>query len=69
MRPMRSLARSGGWLIFYTHGVKPEPGRWGCTPQQLEQLFSLARAQGCELLSVGQALEYFQARGGGTVKG
>jgi len=28
-------ARNGGWLIFYTHGIRPDPGPWDATAEDL----------------------------------
>lgn len=50
----------GGWLIFYTHDVDDTPSRWGCTPARLQQAISTARDLGCRVLSVQEALDYFQ---------
>lgn len=55
-------AACSGWLILYTHGVSAQPRRWGCTPALLEQVLTDARAHGCKLLAVGQALAHFRAR-------
>ncbi|HYQ71053.1 MAG TPA: polysaccharide deacetylase family protein [Gammaproteobacteria bacterium] len=32
---IEKAARSGGWLIFYTHGVDDTPDDYSCTPEQL----------------------------------
>lgn len=31
-----------GWLILYTHDVRPQPSTWGCTPDALERLLTKA---------------------------
>ncbi|HZT87471.1 MAG TPA: polysaccharide deacetylase family protein [Stellaceae bacterium] len=39
-------AALGGWLIFYTHDVSPEPSPFGCTPDQFEAVVSRAVERG-----------------------
>lgn len=51
-------ARSGGWLIFYTHGIEPDPGPWDATPEDLRWLVERCRAASDNVLSVRDALDY-----------
>lgn len=51
--------QSGGWLIFYSHEVIAEPGQWGTSPDQLSHCVATARAAGCEILTVRDAIGYF----------
>ena len=46
-----------GWLIFYTHDVRPEPSRFGTTPQDLERLATAVRRAGLRVTTVRGALE------------
>ncbi|MEI2414842.1 polysaccharide deacetylase family protein [Orrella sp. JC864] len=56
---LRGLA-GGGWAIFNTHGVEPDCGRYGCTPQDLEALLARARELGYLILNMRQALAYWR---------
>ena len=64
MRPSLTLLRHlidrnaarGGWLIFATHDVAPEPSRWGCTPAFLAAVARHAVASGARVLPVREAL-------------
>jgi peptidoglycan/xylan/chitin deacetylase (PgdA/CDA1 family) len=47
-------ARRGGWLILYTHDVRPDPSPWGCTPQALGRLADKALAEGFEVVTVAE---------------
>jgi peptidoglycan/xylan/chitin deacetylase (PgdA/CDA1 family) len=49
-------AKAGGWLIFATHDVSPEPSRYGCTPQYFERAVRLAIASGAQVLPMAQVL-------------
>jgi peptidoglycan/xylan/chitin deacetylase (PgdA/CDA1 family) len=51
----------GGWLIFYTHDVSDTPSRWGARPGQLETVVRLAVRKGHRVLTVGEALQAFEA--------
>ena len=46
----------GSWLIFYTHDVSPEPSPFGCTPQLLEHVCSLAAAHNARFMTVAQVM-------------
>jgi peptidoglycan/xylan/chitin deacetylase (PgdA/CDA1 family) len=48
--------RNNGWLIFYTHDVRPNPSPYGCTPRLFESVVSRASASGSKILSVNEAL-------------
>lgn len=54
--------RRRGWLIFYSHDVRPSPSRYGCTPELLESTASFALKQGCQVLSVIEALAELSCR-------
>jgi len=45
-----------GWLIFYTHDVRPDPSEYGCTPELFEFAVSTAARSGNRILTVGQVL-------------
>ena len=40
----RGLDPVAGWLIFYTHDVADAASRYGCTPQQLDEIAGFAKA-------------------------
>jgi peptidoglycan/xylan/chitin deacetylase (PgdA/CDA1 family) len=54
-RLVQIAVRTGGWLIFYTHGVEAEPDAWGCRPEQLSATLRCCLDAGLEPLSVAQA--------------
>lgn len=43
-------ARGHGWLILFTHDVRPDPGPYGVTPATLRDLLARARDAGLRLL-------------------
>ena len=45
-----------GWLVFYTHDVRPNPSEYGCTPELLEFAVSTAARSGSRILTVEQVL-------------
>ncbi|MCU6433409.1 polysaccharide deacetylase family protein [Undibacterium sp. Jales W-56] len=53
-------AQQGGWLIFYSHEVDETPGPWGTTPAQLRYALAQAKISGCQILSVRDAILFFQ---------
>lgn len=58
-------ARHGGWLVVNTHEVEDAPGPYGCTAGTLDAAVALALAQGCLVLPVGAALDYWTTGAGG----
>jgi peptidoglycan/xylan/chitin deacetylase (PgdA/CDA1 family) len=45
-----------GWLVFYTHDVRPNPSEYGCTPELFEFAVSTAARSGSRILTVEQVL-------------
>lgn len=52
-------ASEGGWLILYTHEISEAPGPWGATPELLETALRLATQEGCQILPVHRAIDFF----------
>ena len=57
--------RSSGWLIFATHDICEEPGRFGCTPQFFEDIVCYASLSGARILPVDKAWEEICGNHGG----
>jgi peptidoglycan/xylan/chitin deacetylase (PgdA/CDA1 family) len=45
-----------GWLIFYSHDVRPNPSIYGCTPSLLKETLSFAIKEQCRVLAVNEVL-------------
>ncbi|MBC3928533.1 polysaccharide deacetylase family protein [Undibacterium sp. CY21W] len=58
---IQQTANEGGWLIFYSHEVRNEPGPWGTTPEQLEMALRIASQSSCRILTVEKAIDFFQS--------
>jgi hypothetical protein len=50
-----------GWLIFYTHDVRDNPSRYGCTPALLVSALSAAMRSGSEISTVAGLVGELQA--------
>jgi peptidoglycan/xylan/chitin deacetylase (PgdA/CDA1 family) len=50
-----------GWLIFYSHEVAEQPGRFGVSPDLLEWAVSTAKRAGCVLTTVAETLKFVRA--------
>jgi peptidoglycan/xylan/chitin deacetylase (PgdA/CDA1 family) len=61
-RLIKENERQKGWIIFYTHDVRPNPSRFGCTPALLEYAVSLASEGGARILTVGEAVSELSTR-------
>jgi peptidoglycan/xylan/chitin deacetylase (PgdA/CDA1 family) len=49
-----------GWLIFYTHDVRDNPSRYGCTPALLESALSAAICGGSTISTVAELVSEMQ---------
>lgn len=50
----------GGWLIVNTHEVADDFGPYGCAPATLHDMARQALDNGCEVLTVQAAIDYFR---------
>ena len=48
--------RRKGWLIFYSHDVRPNPSRFGCTPELLKFAVSFASRQNSCILTMADVV-------------
>jgi peptidoglycan/xylan/chitin deacetylase (PgdA/CDA1 family) len=56
-RLVQENEKEKGWLIFYSHDVRPNPSRYGCTPELLESA-GVAAKSGAEILPVAEVLRH-----------
>lgn len=49
--------QTNGWLIFYTHDVRPSPSNFGCTPELLEGLIKSIAKQECRVMKVSEVID------------
>jgi peptidoglycan/xylan/chitin deacetylase (PgdA/CDA1 family) len=61
LQPVRDLIdqnkTAGGWIIFATHDVAPDPSPFGCTPEFFESVVKCAVDSGARILPVVEALQ------------
>jgi peptidoglycan/xylan/chitin deacetylase (PgdA/CDA1 family) len=53
---LRSLERGGGWLIFYTHGVRDDPGRYDTSCEDFRRVAELVRQADATVMPVADAV-------------
>lgn len=51
-----------GWLILYTHDVRPQPSTWGCTPDALERLLTKALELDFEVVTFAEGVRRVASR-------
>lgn len=59
---MAKTAENRGWLIAYGHDVEANPTPYGCTPQDLVRVITLARQAGLSILPVSSAFSMMSAK-------
>lgn len=52
---MSQATATKGCVIFYTHDVRDNPSRYGCTPAQLDTVLKMARQRGLPIRTIGEA--------------
>jgi peptidoglycan/xylan/chitin deacetylase (PgdA/CDA1 family) len=55
-RRVQSIGRRGGWLIFYTHGVSNNPGRYDTSSEDFRRTVEIVMESGAPVLPVPDAL-------------
>jgi len=53
---LEDAERSSGWLIFYTHGIRSDAGRFDLTADMLGELLFTCRAHGALFRRVGEVV-------------
>lgn len=56
---IRENEERNSWLIFYSHDVRTNPSRYGCTPTLLRETVSFAAERRSTILPVGEVLRQF----------
>lgn len=56
------LQRGGGWLIFYTHDVRPDPSSIGCSPARFGAVLDMVRRRDLAIETVAETLHQIGAR-------
>jgi len=59
------LEKKPGWLIFYTHDVRPDPTDIGCSPAYFRKVVELVRRRGLTVETVADAYERVVRRAAG----
>jgi len=52
---IQKTEQTGGWLIFYTHGVEENPDEYSCTPDQFNWVLQACVKSSADILPVDQA--------------
>lgn len=55
-RAIEAVARSPGWLVFFTHEVQPNATEFGVRPEILERVVKRARDSGALIATASQAM-------------
>ena len=55
-RRVQSIRRRGGWLIFFTHGVSNDPGRFGTSSEDFRRVVEIVMESETPVLPVQDAL-------------
>jgi peptidoglycan/xylan/chitin deacetylase (PgdA/CDA1 family) len=56
MKLVDETVRRHGWLIFNSHGVERNPGRFGITPDLFDFAVTAAKSGGCRAVTIAEGL-------------
>lgn len=54
---LEDLDKSGGWLIFYTHDVKPDFSPYGCSPEYFERVVQKCKDLNIDIKTIRDGVE------------
>ncbi len=60
LQELDSLSEQDGWLIIFTHDVRPTPSPWGVTGDEYADLLEAVAKSGAEVVTVGEMTRRFQ---------
>lgn len=63
-KAIETAAHTPGWVIIFTHDVRPNPSPFGTTPDALARLTRLAHDSGAQVLTMAGALAQIQTEHG-----
>ncbi len=64
---LKSTQDQSGWVIFYTHDVRPSPSSYGCTPALFEAVLRRSLDMGFQVKTIGEVVDRAQPITRGTV--
>jgi peptidoglycan/xylan/chitin deacetylase (PgdA/CDA1 family) len=59
-KTLKSINKSGGWLIFYTHDVTDKFSPAGCSPLYLETVIKKCIDLGFEIKNIKETIDFFK---------
>jgi len=51
-----------GWLTIFTHDVRDNPSRYGCTSAQIQTVINAVKNIGANVMTVANAIDHLEAR-------
>lgn len=58
---IKKTKSSGGWLIFYTHDICPDPSKFGCTEERFKTILSWVKEADLAVHTVGKSYRLLDA--------
>ena len=49
------------WTTIFTHDIRENPSKWGCTPSEIDAVIAAVKDSGAEVLTVSGAIEKIEA--------
>lgn len=54
---INTLNKNPGWMTVFTHDIRDEPTKWGCTPIEFKRLLDATELSGARVMTVRDALK------------
>lgn len=60
MGQISRISDKPGWLPIFTHDVRDNPSKFGCTPGQMRDVIKAVKQSGAQVLTMAEAIEYME---------
>lgn len=63
VRAIESLKERPGWLTLFTHDVRDNPSKFGCTPEDFSRVLKAIKQSGAEVVPIHQTIDLLRKKG------
>lgn len=61
MGQISRISNKPGWLPIFTHDVRDNPSKFGCTPEQMRSVIEAVKKSEAHVLTMADAIEYMES--------
>jgi len=61
LETIKELKTNSGWLTIFTHDVRENPSRFGCTPEDMRVVIEAVKDVGASVMTMAEAINHLEA--------